>query len=246
MIKGRRVARLISGLIGLYGMAAAVSAAEGPRAFFGWVTHYDTSSSGRGEVLVRQIVPKGPAERAGLLPGDRVVAFNGVDFSFANEYEYMRALGVFESGRKLRLTLLRKGQEREAELVPEAISSEQAGALASYMQQLETCTRAGQNCPCPLSHLGEKSVEDFRSPYRQFSDKIWKEGRRTLLRVERDSEGQLHFSSSPVSLPSGFEISPDDDGMLWQNIYVLGKGKSFEVEIKATGPETSRLRILSP
>jgi S1-C subfamily serine protease len=83
------------------------------------VTHYERTSSDRGEVLVQQIVPGGPAQRAGLAPGDRIVAFNDVAFDFADEYQYMRSLGVFESGRKLVLTIDRGGRELKVELVPE-------------------------------------------------------------------------------------------------------------------------------
>jgi S1-C subfamily serine protease len=96
-----------------------VAATEGPRAFFGFVTHYERTSSGRGEVLIQQVVPSSPAQRAGLSAGDRIVAFNDVGFYFADEYQYMRSLGVFESGRKLVLTIHRGGREFKVELVPE-------------------------------------------------------------------------------------------------------------------------------
>jgi hypothetical protein len=224
-----------------------VAATEGPRAFFGFVTHYERTSSGRGEVLVLQIVPGGPAQRAGLAPGDRIVAFNNVAFDFADEYQYMCSLGVFESGRKLVLTVDRGGREFKVELVPENLSPQQVEAVAGYMAQLAGCMETGRNCPCSVHHPGSKDDVDFRSPYRRFTDSIPQHGGTTVLTVARDGEGRLHYSSAPVPLPPGFEITADEDGILWPNIEALGKGKSLAVEISSTGPGGSRrVRILTP
>lgn len=236
----------VSVLVVLGCFVFGTSAAEGPRAFFGFATHYETPSSGRGEALVRQVVLGSPAERAGLQPGDRVVAFNGVGFSFADEYQFMQGLGVFESGKKLTLTLLRHGKELDVDLLPESLSAQQVNAVAGYMQQLEGCMKTGENCPCSLPHGQPADHEDFRSSYRRYVDQIWQQGGRTVLTIVRGEQDKLGYRSEPVPLPPGFEVTPEDDGMLWQNIHALRKGQSLEVEISSTGPDSKRLRILSP
>lgn len=233
-------------LIGCLILAFNAAGAEGPRAFFGFVTHYETSASGQGAVLVRSVVPSGPAERAGLRAGDRIVAFNGVTFTFADEYQYMRSLEVFESGRKLTLTVDRGGQKMLAELTPEPLAPQQVVALAEFMEKLGSCMATGKDCPCSVDHGVHPEEEDFRTPYRRFTDAIPSRGGRTVLTIAKDSAGQLHFSSDPVDLPSEFEITPEEDGMLWQRIQALPKGQSLQIEITSPSTESRQVRILSP
>ena len=223
--------------------------AEGPRAFWGFVTHYETSAAGRGEVHVKQVVPGSPADRAGVLAGDHILAFNGVTFVFPDEYEYMKALAVFEKGRPVKLTLLRNGRELQLELVPGELSPQQQQGLASYMRQLETCMKTGKNCPCPVDHpvpgaTAEK--EDFRSTYRQFTGSIPSQGGRVVLTITRDAKGQIQYSAAPGPLPEHFEITSDDDGRLWQEIQKLTSGAKLEVEISTPGPGKLRINLLSP
>jgi hypothetical protein len=227
-------------------LLSGVSAAgEGPRASFGFTTHYQTSAAGRGEVLVRQVVPGGPAERAGIERGDLIVAFDGAGFRFANEYEFMRSLEAFEHGRKLNLTLVRAGRELLVPLEPGPLSPGQEEAIAGYMAKLSSCVKTGKDCPCPMDHGHELGAnEDFGSSYRKFVDSIAGHGGKTILTIARDAAGVLSYRSAPVPLPEDLEIGPDDDGMLWQRIEALGKGKTLEVEITNDGPDRRRLRIL--
>ena len=227
-------------------LATALAAEpEGPRAFFGFVTHYETSAAGRGEVKVLQVVPGGPAERAGLRAGDVIVAFNGVAFRFADEYEYMRSLAVFESGRELKLAIERGGRKVEAPIVPEQLAPAQVEALAGYMAQLGSCMKTGQNCPCPLAHGHDAADPDeFVSPYRRFTSAVSRQGGKTVLTIGKDAEGRLSYRSSPVPLPPDFAIGPAEDGLLWQQLQQLAKGASLEVEIAADGSGGLRVRIL--
>ncbi len=226
-------------------VSVAAAEAEGPRAFFGFVTHYETSAAGRGEVKVLQVVPGGPAERGGLAKGDVIVAFGGVPFRFADEYEYMRSLAVFESGRELKLTVERGSKKVEAAIVPEKLAPAQVEALAGYMAQLGSCMKTGQNCPCPLAH-GHDAVDpdEFLSPYRRFISAVARQGGKTVLTIDKDASGRLAYRSSPVPLPPDFEIGPAEDGLLWQQLQKLAQGSSLAVEIAADGSGRLRVRIL--
>lgn len=239
-----RLAALLA--IAILSLPAAGAETEGPRAFFGFVTHYENSAAGRGEVKVLQVAPDGPAARGGLRAGDVIVAFNGVAFRFADEYEYMRSLSVFESGREVKLAVERNGSPAEAKLTPAPLSPEQLEGLQAYMAQLGGCIRTGLDCPCALDHGKAAEPDEFLSSYRRFTNAVASQGGTTVLAIAKDAEGRLLFRSSPVPLPADFEIGVDEDPLLWKQIEKLRNGEKLEVEIAAEGSGNRRVRILGP
>ena len=68
----------------------------------------------RKGAVVADLVPGGPAARAGLQPGDVVVAVNGEPVS--NNSEMTREVAKTPAGRIARLTLFRSGREREVDV----------------------------------------------------------------------------------------------------------------------------------
>jgi serine protease Do len=71
--------------------------------------------------LVASVVPGGPAARAGLLPGDLIVAVDGDGVSEAAEV--IRRVVQAEPGARLRLELMRRGRPLTLALTPERRSS---------------------------------------------------------------------------------------------------------------------------
>jgi Do/DeqQ family serine protease len=65
---------------------------------------------GRQGAVVSQIEPGSPAERAGLAPGDVVIAVDGEPVR--NSTELRNRIGLVERGRRIDLTVLRDGRER--------------------------------------------------------------------------------------------------------------------------------------
>ena len=69
-----------------------------------------------GGIRVLEIVERGPAARAGLEPGDILVALDGI--SLVTLGELQRALGEERIGRKTIVTIIRQGERLEREIVP--------------------------------------------------------------------------------------------------------------------------------
>jgi regulator of sigma E protease len=72
-------------------------------------------------VLITKVSPDSPAERAGLLTGDLILAVDGAPAgSFSHFAETVRASG----GRTLRIAYARDGERREVAFAPELISAD--------------------------------------------------------------------------------------------------------------------------
>jgi regulator of sigma E protease len=68
---------------------------------------------GRGTTTVAELEPDRPAQRAGLMPGDRVVAINGEPVGFVGMLEEINN----SNGRPIRITVLRDGRRVTLPLV---------------------------------------------------------------------------------------------------------------------------------
>ena len=69
-----------------------------------------------GGIRVLEVVERGPAARAGIEPGDILVALDGA--SLVTLGELQRALGEERIGRKTKVTLIRRGERQDLEVVP--------------------------------------------------------------------------------------------------------------------------------
>jgi regulator of sigma E protease len=71
--------------------------------------------------VIGEVTPGKPAARAGLLPGDRIVAINGEPMK---DFDDMRLAIGMHGGTPLRIDYIRKGQQRSTTLTPEREDSE--------------------------------------------------------------------------------------------------------------------------
>ncbi len=86
--------------------------------------------------VIDRLVPGSPAEQAGLLPGDRVVALDGTAVASWSEWvELVRA----RPGETLRVEVERDGQRLDVSLVPRAVEEKGAtiGQIGAYVREPE-------------------------------------------------------------------------------------------------------------
>ncbi len=75
----------------------------------------------RVPAIISIVIPDKPAERAGLMPGDRVIAVDDQPMEFWREWvSYVRA----HPGQVVKVRVLRQGEPLELEMTPEAVEEE--------------------------------------------------------------------------------------------------------------------------
>jgi thiol-disulfide isomerase/thioredoxin len=95
-------------------LAAGIPNDEGP----GWLgVELGKPSLAEGGVVVRDVLRGSPAERAGLLPGDRILRIDSSSVSLPQDV--VRAVSLRRAGDRVGVALLRNGSER---LVPVLLS----------------------------------------------------------------------------------------------------------------------------
>ncbi|MCO6413919.1 MAG: RIP metalloprotease RseP [Thiogranum sp.] len=110
--------------------------------------------------VIDRLVPDAPAEVAGFMPGDRVVAVNGTPVDgWADWVKYVRA----RPGEALRVNLVRDDDELELTLVPKPVkeNGETIGQIGAYVRQPEAAVLESMRTEVrygPLESIG-KSVD---------------------------------------------------------------------------------------
>ena len=116
-------------------------------------------------LFVADISPDSPAERANLLPGDRVLAVNGLEVSTFAEIvervsESASEAAIDASTQPVQLTLVRKGRVIEVGVVPEMI--EDSDAYGNYqIRPIIGFTGSGGLLPSELERVYYPLTEAF-------------------------------------------------------------------------------------
>lgn len=110
-------------------------------------------------MLVAEVVPGSPAEKAGVRPGDLVTAINGAELD--DKDQYRGALATSTVGETLVLTVRRGEEERKISAAPAAFGEREAASLAGSRWGLtvafgKTVTVAGAAPNSPAARLGLK------------------------------------------------------------------------------------------
>ncbi|HXW10040.1 MAG TPA: alpha/beta fold hydrolase [Steroidobacteraceae bacterium] len=95
-----------------------------------------TTTTGDGRLEVAKVVPDGPAARAGLLVGDRIVEVDGE--SFAKPYHAAAALQRADGGRRIALTVTRNDVRRKISFTPPPRPLEDVAGLDSLYDVVTT------------------------------------------------------------------------------------------------------------
>jgi S1-C subfamily serine protease len=94
------------------GLAFAAEAASkpAPLPWLGIAFTWAESDVRSRALHVRAVTPGGPAEKAGVRPGDLVTTVNGARVDFGDELEFLLYLQKRVAGERLRLKLVREGR----------------------------------------------------------------------------------------------------------------------------------------
>ena len=121
--------------------------------------------------VIGEVTPGKPAARAGLLPGDRIVAIDGEKI---NDFDDMRLAIGMHGGTALRVDYLRNGQLRSTVMTPERENSEfgpigRAGIRPYLDTTLGRVTPASPAAVAGL-HTGDRIVAVNGKPVSQLSE----------------------------------------------------------------------------
>lgn len=109
MHRTRSIAMLLLLTFGLAAWAQPGSAPESPRAYLGILM--GPAEEGSAGIVVREVTPDGPAAKAGLKSGDRVVKLGDEDVT--NVEKFLTAVAARKPGDKLALGILRDGKAQQ-------------------------------------------------------------------------------------------------------------------------------------
>ncbi len=112
---------------------------EEPRGFIGFRRIYE-EHEGQGRLRIHSVTPGGPAEKAGLLKDDLIVAVNGAGFRFSTDLEKLEAFDWLRPGDRLDLAVLRGADRLTVGLVAGTMPRE----LVQVWRQLKKDARQSE------------------------------------------------------------------------------------------------------
>lgn len=171
-----------------------------------------------GDVLLVETVYGGlPAERAGILPGDSIIAFNGVGFRFENYAEVREGLAIFKPGDEVVLTITRGSETLDFELLVGEASPEFVNSRKTAYDRAKDLSQQQQRSTAYGSFLGlakEKEID---------------------VEFQRDPDTEaLSWHSATVALPAALDFleSPAGDPVMWEAFRILRAGDSFVLRFR--------------
>lgn len=114
----------------LFAFSRSVRAAD-PQAWFGLGFTCHSAATPCDALVVIGVAPKGPADRAGVLPHDVITKINGKAVRFASHAAALDFFRARRVGEKLRLNIVRDGKQRELVVAGETLPAEFAARWKS-------------------------------------------------------------------------------------------------------------------
>lgn len=99
---------LLVGAVAFLG-ACSLVAAEPGRAYLGLLGENPAADSNQTGALVREVVKDGPADKAGVKPGDRIVQLEDQEIKSFDDLQVR--MGAYRSGQSVKLVVVRDGKE---------------------------------------------------------------------------------------------------------------------------------------
>jgi hypothetical protein len=198
-------------LCGCWCQSVQGETAAGPlRVFLGITSRYEPTAA-NGRELVIEVAPDGPAARGGILPGDRILGFNGRLHSAPSLSTLLESLGWIEPGKPLQVDLLRQGLPLRLTIVPEPTVPGRQAALSSFLEECRKVGGCNQLC----------SPEDVRAPEISLQQLAAMHGEVALVFTKDPATGQPSLAASEPALPAGWQYQSDQtfqDGEVLKSI----------------------------
>ncbi len=150
-----------------------------------------------GKYIIQSVVKGTPAEKAGLLPGDEIVAVDGETVA-GKSFQQLLALVRGEEGTSITLTLIREGEKGELDV------SMKRAAIPVHTVTSERL--AGNIAHITITRFAERTAEEFKEEL----DKLEQEGKLEGLLLDlRSNPGGLLPSTIDIAnilIPDGKTI----------------------------------------
>jgi serine protease Do len=165
-------------------------------------------------VMVEKVVPKGPAAKAGIRPGDVITSCNG--YAVDSPAELQERILSTPAGQQARLSVVRGGK---TEQIP--VTVEEASRASSAEEEEDN----------PRSPLGKESSESFGLSVRDLTAND-----RSRLEVPDDLEGGVVVERvEPGSRAQAIGLQ-EDDVLFWFNRSTVTSAKTFQKLLKGIPP----------
>lgn len=192
-----------------FGLARSGSAEEPARGFFGL-----TPVLVDGRVEVQSVIPEGPAEKAGVRPGDEILAFGGEPVPRRSQGDVFRAFTAYKEGETVEIVLRSGGSIRRVAVtlapVPAATRDDQkriedAERRIRAAEVVEEILQAHDEIELALSDDGGLRFREPGDPewtvleplaarmFEPVAARFLRSGKRSTvkLRVDREEDGSL-------------------------------------------------------
>ena len=194
---------------------------------------YVTVDLSDNTILIFDLVEGGPAEKAGLKPGDKIIKVNGIEYSGDKLEEAVSVIKNGAIGEKINLTILRDGQNLEKEILREEVT----------IKTLNYENKDGIGY-IEIVKFGENTAKLFDEAYEDLT----KQGINGLIIDLRDNGGGIYDEVLKIArkiVPKGLIVYTEDKDKKQQKEFSESDGINMDLVVLVNGNSASASEVLA-